>query len=61
MIKTKNSLKRVPGKNAKKIPELDRGLGKFVLAEVAKKYNGSISYKESEDFYITELTLEVGA
>ncbi len=61
VIKTKNSLKRVPGKNAKKIPELDRGLGKFVLAEVAKKYNGSISYKESEDFYITELILEVGA
>ena len=60
VIRTKNSVKREPAKNVRKIPELDRGIGKFVLADVAKKYNGSIIYKESDDCFVTEMILEVG-
>lgn len=61
VIKTKNSVKQDRAKNARRIAELDRGIGKIVLADVAKKYNGTISYKENGDFYITEMILEVGA
>ena len=44
----------------KRIPELDRGIGKLVLADVAKKYNGSVSYKEQENCFCAEIILEVG-
>lgn len=61
VINTRNSVKRSPEKNLKRIPELDRGIGKLVLAYVAKKYNGSVSYNEQEDCFVTKIVLEVGA
>ena len=60
IIRTKNSVKRTSEKGERKIPELERGIGKYVLADVAKKYSGSISYKMLDNYYVTEMILEVG-
>lgn len=48
------------GKN-RKIPGLDRGIGKLVLSDVAKKYNGSIRFSENENIFTTELIIGIGA
>ena len=60
VINTMNSVKRSREKNINRIPGLDRGIGKLVLADVAKKYNGSVSYKEQENCFCAEIILEVG-
>ena len=60
VINTRNSVKRSREKNINRIPGLDRGIGKLVLADVAKKYNGSVSYKEQENCFCAEIILEVG-
>ena len=61
VISTRNSVKRDSGKNSRKIQGLDRGIGKLVLADVAKKYNGSFRCKDSENFFSNEIILDVGA
>lgn len=60
IISMKNSAKKESERKSRKIPELDRGIGKAVLADVAKKYNGSIKYKDSGDYFVTEMILELG-
>lgn len=49
-----------PGKS-RKIPGLDRGIGKLVLSDVAKKYNGSIRFSKNENIFTTELIIGIGA
>ena len=61
VIKTKNSVKQDRAKNARRIAELDRGIGKIVLADVAKKYNGSIRFIRDDNVFTTELVIGIGA
>ena len=44
----------------RRIPGLDRGIGMHVLADVAQKYNGSISFNENKRIFTTELIIGIG-
>lgn len=59
IISTSNPAPPSTGKKRRRIPELDRGIGKAVLSDIAKKYNGSINLSEKEGVFSTELILSL--
>ena len=47
VIITKNPVGPENHGKKRKIPGLDRGIGKLVLSDVAKKYNGSVRFSKN--------------
>ena len=61
VIITKNPVGPENQGKKRKIPGLDRGIGKLVLSDVAKKYNGSVRFSKNEEIFTTELIIGIGA
>ena len=60
VITTQNPIRQEKPDKGRRIPGLDRGIGMHVLADVAKKYNGSISFNENKRIFTTELIIGIG-
>lgn len=57
IISTSNPLRPRPQSKHRRIPELERGVGKAVLEDIAGKYNGSLYFSETDGTFTTQLIL----
>ena len=57
IISTSNPLRPQPQSKHRRIPELERGVGKAVLEDIARKYNGSLNFSEADGTFTTQLIL----